>query len=171
MRVITYQSLSGAAIHLTADQVAELERWGVWPRDGQGEAFCTVTHGEHAGTPTYSGAELARFICNEVEFLKAIQRTIVASQAVPAELRERLGGYDLKQFARFFRDLYLSQRVPADYRGKLMEMCQRLVAGDRELATDLINVATAVERINDPSRRRLVLGEVTAEELLAEVSS
>lgn len=71
MRVITYQSPSGATIHLTPDQVAELERWGVWPRDAQGREYCTVSHSEHAGTPTYSGAELARFVCNEVEARKA----------------------------------------------------------------------------------------------------
>jgi len=58
--VITYQSPNGVIIELTPDQIRELDSAGVWPRDDQGQEFCSVSHGLHEGDPTYSDAELSR---------------------------------------------------------------------------------------------------------------
>ena len=53
MKVITYQAPNGETIDLTSAQVEMLERAQKWPRNSRGEEYCSVSHGVHAGTPTY----------------------------------------------------------------------------------------------------------------------
>jgi hypothetical protein len=60
--VITYQSPSSLTIDLTPAQVAALGKAGKWPRDWSGQEYCTVSHGRHAGSPTYTDAKLAKEI-------------------------------------------------------------------------------------------------------------
>jgi hypothetical protein len=59
-KVITYQSPSESKINLTPDQVAKLERAGVWPRDERGQEYCSVSHGLHTGSPDYDDEQLAK---------------------------------------------------------------------------------------------------------------
>lgn len=47
MKVITYQSPKGNTINLTEDQIHDLKAHGVWPRDWDGQEYCTVSHGAH----------------------------------------------------------------------------------------------------------------------------
>ena len=58
MKVITYQAPNGETIDLSLAQVDMLERGGKWPRNSRGEEYCSVSHGLHEETPTYSDAEL-----------------------------------------------------------------------------------------------------------------
>ena len=58
MKVITYQAPNGETIDLSLAQVDMLERGGKWPRNSRGEEFCSVSCGLHAGSPTYSDAQL-----------------------------------------------------------------------------------------------------------------
>lgn len=58
MRVVTYQAPNGETIDLSQAQVAMLERAQSWPRNSRGEEFCSVSCGLHAGSPTYSDAQL-----------------------------------------------------------------------------------------------------------------
>lgn len=57
--VITYQSPGGARINLTPRQADILEGAGVWPRDARGREFCSVSHGEHYGRPTWTDEQIA----------------------------------------------------------------------------------------------------------------
>lgn len=58
MRVVTYQAPNGETIDLSQAQVAMLEREQKWPRNSRGEEFCSVSWGLHAGSATYSDAQL-----------------------------------------------------------------------------------------------------------------
>lgn len=58
MKVVTYQAPNGETIDLSQAQVAMLERGLKWPRNSRGEEFCSVSCGLHAGSPTYSDAQL-----------------------------------------------------------------------------------------------------------------
>lgn len=62
MRVITFQSPSGATLDLTPDQIRTLERAAVWPRDYQGQEYCSVSHGLHRGYPSMTDAEIAALV-------------------------------------------------------------------------------------------------------------
>lgn len=61
-KVITYQSPSNACIELTQRQIKTLSAARVWPRDGAGQEFCSVSHGLHTGTPTFSDDDIAAMI-------------------------------------------------------------------------------------------------------------
>lgn len=52
--VITYQSPRGNTVDLTREQVRKLQSRGVWPRDFDGQEFCSVSRGAHGGEPTFS---------------------------------------------------------------------------------------------------------------------
>ena len=58
MKVVTYQAPNGETIDLSQSQAAMLERAQKWPRNSRGEEYCSVSHGAHAGVPTYSDAQL-----------------------------------------------------------------------------------------------------------------
>ena len=58
MKVITYQTPNGETIDLSGSQVDMLEREQKWPRNSRGEQYCSVSHGLHEGTPTYTDAQL-----------------------------------------------------------------------------------------------------------------
>ena len=58
MKVITYQAPNGETIDLSQAQVAMLERAQSWPRNSRGEEYCSVSRGLHAGSATYSDAQL-----------------------------------------------------------------------------------------------------------------
>lgn len=52
-QVTTWQTPSGAVIHLTPEQEAALTQAGVWPKDNRGREYCSVAHGLHEGEPTF----------------------------------------------------------------------------------------------------------------------
>lgn len=58
MKVITYQSPSGARIDISLAQTDALESRGIWPKDSRGQEFCQIRKGEHEGSPDYTTAEL-----------------------------------------------------------------------------------------------------------------
>lgn len=58
--VITYQDTRGNKVHLTSAQITKLNKAGKWPRNFAGEELCTVSHGRHYGSPTFSDEELAK---------------------------------------------------------------------------------------------------------------
>ena len=64
MKVITYQAPNGETIDLSTGQVEMLERAQKWPRNSRGEEYCSVSHGAHAGVPTYSDAQLRIEVVN-----------------------------------------------------------------------------------------------------------
>jgi hypothetical protein len=47
IKVITYQSPRGAAIDLTPSQIKTYRKAGTWPKDSEGQKYCTVSHGLH----------------------------------------------------------------------------------------------------------------------------
>jgi len=59
-KVVTYQAPSGLTIDLTLAQVSLLNQSLRWPRDYQGQEYCSVSHGLHEGESTYSDEELKR---------------------------------------------------------------------------------------------------------------
>ena len=58
MRVITWQSGSGARIDISLAQEEALRSRGMWPKDSRGQEFCQVRKGAHEGDPDYTLDEL-----------------------------------------------------------------------------------------------------------------
>ena len=52
-KVVTYAAPNGETINLTPAQIRKLEDRKSWPRNASGE-YCTVSHGAHYGTPTFT---------------------------------------------------------------------------------------------------------------------
>jgi hypothetical protein len=47
--VITWEAPSGATLDVCLSCEGRLEKAKAWPKDSQGEEFCTVSHGVHPG--------------------------------------------------------------------------------------------------------------------------
>lgn len=66
MKVITYQAPNGSKIDVTVKQAKAMEAAGVWPKNHRGEDYCQVSHGSHAGEPTYTDEQIRSF-CDGME--------------------------------------------------------------------------------------------------------
>lgn len=51
MKVVTWSTPSGDSINLTKAQERRLTKAGRWPRNAQGDEYCQVSFGLHAGEP------------------------------------------------------------------------------------------------------------------------
>lgn len=61
-KVITWRAPNSATINLTQKQEKLARQAGYWPRNQNGEEYCTVSHGLHVGTPTWGDKELKMII-------------------------------------------------------------------------------------------------------------
>lgn len=61
-KVVTYMARSGASIDVTPRQEKAFDSAGYWPRSDRGEEYCQVSHGLHAGAPTWTDDEVAALI-------------------------------------------------------------------------------------------------------------
>lgn len=61
-KVVTYQTDRGETINLSTTQIKRLKAAAKWPRNSVGREYCSVSHGMHYGTPTYTDAEIEQII-------------------------------------------------------------------------------------------------------------
>ena len=60
-KVITWQAPDGSRISLTRQQERKLRKYGIWPRNQNGEEYCNISHGLHDGARTWTDEALNKW--------------------------------------------------------------------------------------------------------------
>jgi hypothetical protein len=61
-KVVTYSAPSGGSINVTYKQERRLRNARTWPKNERGEEYCQVSHGLHAGEPSFTDDDIAKLI-------------------------------------------------------------------------------------------------------------